>query len=276
MKPWVTRFSKTLRDFARGAANHDLLTLSAALSFYTALSIAPLLLILLVLVGNLGVDVKPTILPALEGYLGTEASAVFRSIIENTKKHAEVTSLAGWLGVLMLLFSASSVFAQLQFSLNVIWHGRERALMGLWEWIQHRLLSAAMVIVVAFFMGASLILNAVAGMFFPQTAFWWKAVNNVASLVMFTGIFTLLFKFLPSKKVQWQIALKGGAVTSVLFAIGKVLIELYLANSALASAYGAAGSLILLLLWIYYSALIFFLGAEWTRALTKPLGAAQK
>lgn len=263
--------TKLTKDFIDGFIDHDVLTLSAALAFYTALSLAPLLLITLAVIGLVGFDMRPGVIREINNVIGSEAAQAITAIVENVQETPRLGSFAGILGAVTLLFSASGVFAQLQISLNLIWQSAAKPSTGVWTWVKNRLLSIGMVFTLAFLAIVSLLASAIVTFLFDQSdAVVWQTINNIVSISLFAGVFAAIFKYLPDSKLQWKHALIGGLFTSVMFTIGKYLIGLYLGQSAVASAYGAAGSLIMLLIWVYYSAVIFFMGAEFTRALTTP------
>ena len=270
------RFKKITEDFIDGFLDHDVLTLSAALAFYTALSLAPLLLITLSIVGLVGIDMRPGISQEIGTLMGPEAGKAIVAIIENVQERPKLGTIAGILGVITLLFSASGVFAQLHTSLNLIWHSTQKNTPGVWSWVKQRLLSMGMVFTLAFLGIVSLLASAIITFLFERYELLWQALNNLVSVTIFAFVFAAIFKYLPDSKLTWRNALRGGFITSIMFSIGKYFIGLYLGQSAVASAYGAAGSLIMLLIWVYYSAVIFFMGAEFTRALTVPMPEAQE
>ncbi len=261
-------FRRILKRFVAGFIRHDVMTLAAALSFYTALSLAPLLLITLAVVGWLGGDMREAFLAQVVTLMGAEAGASVRAVVDNVRE-SQLGNVAGFLGIGALLFSASTVFAQLQSSLNTIWNASLEPTKSGWaSWVKKRLLSMGMVFTLAFLGMVSLMVSAVLSFLFDEGAALWEVVNFVVSLGLFALVFACLFKYLPDTRLNWRSALSGGVLTAVLFTVGKHLIGLYLGQSAVGSAYGAAGSLVLLLVWVYYSSVIVFVGAEFTRVLS--------
>lgn len=254
-------------ELINGFIGHDLMTLSGALAFFTALSLAPLILILVAVVGLMGENSQIHLLSQIENLMGEQAAAAITSIVNSANDKPELGSIAGIIGGVVLLFAASGVFAQLQSSLNVIWHAEDKVHSGLWGWLRKRLLSMGMVISLGFLAIVSLGASAALAFFFQQQGEVWKVINGFASLGVFSLLFGVIFKYLPDVKLSWRNALVGGIATAVLFTFGKYMIGFYLGKSAVGSAYGAAGSLIVLLVWVYYSALIVFSGAEITRIL---------
>lgn len=246
---------------------HDILTLSAALAFYTALSLAPLLLITLSVVGLLGENSQAQLLGEIQAVLGNQASIAIATIIDSAHNRPKVGDLAGLVGGLILIFSASSVFAQLRFSLNKIWEIEGKRHLAIARVIRQRLLSMGMVISLGFLALVSLLVSAVLSSVLTKQGQMWEAVNLVVTLLVFSALFASIFKFLPDIRIPWRDAFYGGLVTAILFAVGKSVIGIYLGRSAIGSAYGAAGSLIVLLAWVYYSSIIVFMGAEITHVL---------
>lgn len=259
---------KNVRSFAGELLNnfnrHQILTLSAALAFYTALSLAPLLLITLSVVSLLGGKAQAHLLEQIRSVLGNPASIAVTTIINSAQQRPHLGSVAGIIGILILLFSASSVFAQLQFSLNTIWDCSTQSSTGWWILIRRRLLSVGMVISFGFLALVSLLVSAILSYVLTQNGEIWQIVNLLVTLMVFTVAFAMIFKFLPDANISWKDSFYGGITTAILFAIGKSVIGIYLGHSAIGSAYGAAGSLIVLLAWVYYSATIVFTGAEIT------------
>lgn len=266
-KSFKNRVLMVLKEFGAGAWNHDLMTLSAALAFYTALSLAPLLLITLSVVGLLAQGSQEQLVSQIEGVIGPQAGEAVRVVIQNADQRPELGSIAGLFGVAILLFTASSVFAQLQASLNVIWGATANSSAGVVQWLVKRLLSMGMVLAIGFMAAVSLVVSAILAFIFKGEGELWQVVNTLISFGVFTVLFAMIFEFLPDRRLPIRETFIGGALTSALFSVGKFLIGLYLGRRAIGSAYGAAGSLIVLLVWVYYSSLILFIGAELTRAL---------
>lgn len=263
---------KNFNDLKKAAAltmsnfsKHDVMTLAAALAFYTSLSLAPMLIILLSIASLMGSSSQTQLIDQIHGLLGDQAAQAIDAIIDSTKEKPQMRSFAGIFSVLLLLFTASGVFAQLQLSLNVIFETTGKASAGVWGWIRKRILSMGMVITLGFLALVSLVMSAFLAFVFKGDSQIWQILNFVVTIAVFSALFAIIFKYLPDVKITWKSALIGGVVTAILFAIGKVLIGLYLGKSAVGSAYGAAGSLIVLLSWVYYSGIILFIGAEITK-----------
>ncbi|HMN26590.1 MAG TPA: YihY/virulence factor BrkB family protein [Caldilineaceae bacterium] len=250
--------------------------LAAALSFYSFFAIAPMLLIAVTVAGFLydSTLARTALLRQMGGLIGADGAALLGSIMENMRpKQGNV--VASVIGLGTILFAATGVFAALQNSLNRIWRAEAKPISGLWGLIRTRFLSFALVLGIGFLLLVSLVVNTLLAAFdgwlrqlLPGYEFWLHLLNLLLAFGVTTILFAMIFKVLPDVHVRWRNVALGAVVTAVLFTIGKSLIGLYLGNSAFGSTYGAAGSLAILLLWVYYSAQILFLGAEFTRAYT--------
>ncbi|HYJ23815.1 MAG TPA: YihY/virulence factor BrkB family protein [Acidimicrobiia bacterium] len=246
--------------------------LAAALSYYTAFSLPPLL-VLLVGIGGLvlGTDLVQERLMNQIGQLVGDDSAV---LLDEAVREAQSTGTgaAVVVGVGALLLGATGVFGQLQDALNTIWEASPKKAGGMWGLIRSRLLSLAAVFGTAFLLLVSLAVSAAIGGIIDMAGEidtlepFLVVIDLITSTAMITVLFALMFKFLPDVEIAWRDVWFGAFVTAVLFVIGKFGIGLYLSMSDVGSAYGAAGSLIIILAWIYYSALILFFGAELTQA----------
>jgi len=244
-------------------------SMGAALSYYTLFSIAPLLLIVIAIAGFVfGAEAaRGEIFGQLAGLIGAEGAKAVEGLLAAADRPAQGT-LATIVGVLTLLLGATTVFGELQNALDRIWRApaREKA-KGWWNLLRTRLLSFGMILGVAFLLMVSLVLSAA----IAALGKWWGAVEAVAHVLeiglsfgLATVLFALIYKYIPRVHVSWHDVWIGAAVTAALFAVGKFLIGLYLGKSSAASAFGAAGSFVVLMLWVYYSAQIFLFGAEFT------------
>jgi membrane protein len=254
---------------------------AGAVAFYTALSFAPLLVVLLVAINaTLGPGAEAGLVDQLKQLMGEQAA----SIAEQVLTEAEQPTLRSWAGVIslaMLLFSSTTVFAQLQLALNVMWDVKGDYSNGLWAFLRKRLLSLGMVLTIGFLLIVSLVASAVIQAViggpgddegWTVMAVVWLVVNLVASLAIFTLTFAAMFKYLPDAKVAWKDVWIGAAITAVLLTLGKWAIGTYLGVAGVGSAYGAAGSLMVFLVWVYYSCVIVFLGAEFTQVWSRRAG----
>lgn len=250
--------------------------LAAALSFYAFFSIAPLLIIAVTVAGLFydAVLAREALMGQMQELVGFEGADLLDSIMVNLQSQHN-SSLPTWVGVGTILAGATGVFAELKNSLNRIWDAEAKPVGGLWGLIRTRFLSFAMVLGIGFLLLVSLIFSALMAALdsyldalLPGYEQSLRMVNLVLSYGVTTLLFAMIFKFLPDVNVRWRNVWLGAAVTAVLFAVGKNVIGFYLGNSAISSIYGAAGSMAVLLFWVYYSAQILFLGAEFTRVYT--------
>ena len=251
--------------------------MAAALSFYTVLSLSPLLLIVVSAAGLVWGEesVRGEILNQMRTLIGPAGAEAVRTVLDHSAFMGHTgTSMA--IGIITLLFGATTVFAQLQSALNRIWRvetsteATSRPAL-LWSLVKTRILALALIFVVGFLLLVSLVVSAgLAALHeylaraFAGGALVWEIVNFLVSLAVISFLIAMVYRVLPDVRLGWADVWGGAVVTAVLFSIGKFLIGLYLGQTSVASAYGAAGSLVVLLLWVYYSSLIMFLGAEIT------------
>lgn len=247
--------------------------LGAALSYYTVFSLAPLLVLAIAIAGMaFGEEAaRGEIVGAIQGLVGREGGLAVQTMIENASRPSEGI-LATVIGVAVLLFGASGAFAQLQNALNVIWKVAVNSNFSIGVFLKRRFFSFAMVLSVGFLLLVSLAISAALaalGKFFagalPGGEGFWQVANFLISLGVVTLLFAMIFKFVPDARIAWGDVWIGALLTAVLFSVGKFLMGLYLGSSTIGSTFGAAGSLVVLLIWIYYSAQILFFGAEFTR-----------
>ena len=251
------------------------LRLGAALSYYTVFSLAPILIIVIAIAGlAFGNEVARTqITTQLSGLLGPESSSAIGEMLEAANKPKEGT-IATILGFLALLFGATGVVTQLKDALNTIWEVEEKKGGGVKLFIKDRILSLGMILAIGFLLLVSLVVSAGLTAVSERlgTAFLLQILNFVLSIGVITVLFALIFKYLPDAQVKWRNVWIGAFVTAVLFVIGKTLTAIYIAESSVASGYGAAGSLVIILLWVYYNSQILFLGAEFTQVYSSVRG----
>jgi membrane protein len=259
-------------------------SMGAALAYYTMLSIAPFLWIVLSLAGMIfGVEAaRGEIAAQLQGLMGREGAEAVQKLLESASKPAESTA-AAVAGLVLLLVGATSVFAELQDALDRIWRAPKRPGMGIRSMLKTRLLSFGTIAGISFLLMVSLVfsagLAAFGKMWGPRFSDWESlvgAVNVVVSYVLATTVFAMIYKVMPRVRVAWTDVFIGATVTGLLFTIGKSLIGLYIGRSGLTSAFGAAGSLVMAMVWVYYSAQIFLLGAEFTWAYALTFGSRKE
>lgn len=258
---------------------HKAPRLAAALAYYMVFSLAPLLVIAIAIAGAVfGEDAaRGEIVTRIGGFVGRDAASVIEKAIANASE-PDLSNIASLISVAILLFGASGVFAQLQDALNTIWGVQPRPGRVVKQFISKRILSFGMVLSLGLFVILSLLLtggiSALSQLnLLPGFPFIWKFLSLGVSFGLVTLFFALIFKFLPDAKVAWSDVWIGAIITSILFAIGRSLLGWYLGKTSFASTYGAAGSLIVLLAWIYYSAQILFLGAEFTEVYARKYGS---
>lgn len=247
--------------------------LAAALSFYTMLSIAPLLVIAVSIIGFVfgSAEAQQQVVDQVTGLIGEEAAQAVQGMLQNASQ-PNVRSWAGIIGIATLLWGASNVFNQLHEAMNQIWNVELKPGLGIMATVKQRLLSFALVAVIGFLLLVSLILSAVLtamSAYFsdllPDGDRVWQIVDIAVSLLVITGLFALMYRVIPDVKVAWRDMWLGAFITALLFVIGKQVLGWYLGRQSFGSTFGAAGSLVVLLVWIYYSAQILFLGAEFTQ-----------
>lgn len=256
--------------------------LGAALAYYMIFSIAPLLVIAIGIAGFVfGKEAaQGQISSQVEHLVGKQGSEAIETMVESASQPGKGT-LGTILGIAMLLFGAAGLFGQLQDALNTVWEVKPKPGRGIWGFIQDRFLSVSMVLGVAFLLLVSLIasaaLAAVSGLLGDfTTGAVGQVITTAFDLVVITLLFALIFKFLPDAVIAWRDVWFGAAITASLFTLGKLLIGLYLGHAGIGSAYGAAGSLAVLLVWLYYATQIFLFGAELTKAYANQVGSRIK
>ncbi len=248
-------------------------SMGAALAYYTLFSIAPLLIIVIAVAGFfLGAEAaRGEILDQIRGLIGDEGAIAIQGLLKSASEPKQGL-IAGAVGMLTLIVGATGAFAELQSDLDRIWRSPvEKTRSGIWTMLRKRMLSFGMVLAIAFLLLVSLVVSAGLSAFeawstalAPGLGVLLTATNLCVSFAIVTGLFALMYKMLPSTNIQWRDVWVGAAVTALLFTIGKFLIGLYLGKAGVGSAFGAAGSLVVLIVWVYYSAQIFLLGAEFT------------
>lgn len=272
---------RILKDSVQAFAKSDSMTYAASTAFYTIFSM-PAVLIILINIGaafyNEG-TVREELLAQISKLSGAESAATIDSIIYN----ATIDSDGFWarlVAIIVLAFSATTVFVSLQNSINHIWHIKSKPERGLLKFIINRLLSFSMVASIGFILLVSLVVDALIVVFFNHlseifqgASFYLTTITNfVFTQALMVVIFGLMFKILPDANVKWRSVWMGAIVTMVLFALGKYLIGFYLGNSEIGSAYGTAGSLVVILVWVYYSVIIFLFGASITYYIAERTG----
>ncbi len=257
-------------------------SMGAALAFYTIFSVAPLLLIVIAVAGFVFGEeaARGEIYGQLQGMLGRTGALAVQGLLDSARRPADSVPAAVF-GLGVLFVAATSVFAELQDALDRIWRAPQRPRStGLWGLLRARLLSFGMILGIGFLLTVSLAfsaaMNALSRWARPESPGWevFSGASEIgANLLLLVAVFAMIYKTMPRARVAWRDVWVGAAVTSVLFLIGKSLIGLYIGSSGITSAFGAAASLIVVLLWVYYSAQIFLFGAEFTWAYSHQYGS---
>jgi membrane protein len=255
--------------------------LAAALAFYTILSAAPLLVVALSIVGMIfgRAAVEGQMVEQMRGLVGEEGAPAIQSMIASASGPGSGAAMV--IGMVMLLLGASGVFAELQDALNTIWKAAPKKGSGWLGMIRDRLFSVAMVFGVAFLLLVTLVISTVLAAL-TRYAGWegigivGQIVDFLVSVIVVTLMFAMMYKVLPDVKIAWGDVWVGAIVTAFLFTVGKLLIGLYLGHASVGSAYGAAGSLVVFVVWVYYSGQILFLGAEFTKAYANRFGSRNR
>lgn len=259
----------------------NVMRLGASLAYYAMFSIGPLLFIMLILAGAIFGEqtVKQTLHQQISSMVGQQAGSTIDSMMSARKfTGSTVTTI---IGIITLVFGATGVFGELQSSLNTIWDVKAKPTAGIWSYVRNRFLSMGMVLGLGFLLLISMVLTTAAESaskkvsgFFHVPDQLVTVVSAATAFVIVIIFFALVFKFLPDVKVRWRPVLIGAIVTAALFTGGKYLLSLYLGKQATTSSYGAAGSVVVILLWVYYASLIMFMGAEFTQVYANETGEA--
>ncbi len=266
--------SYLFKETFKGFINDNVLKLSAALSYYTIFSLPPLLIIIISLSGFFFFffAVKGEIFGQINGLVGSEAALQIQETIKNVKL-SNSNSFATIIGIIILLIGASGVFAEIQDSINYIWGIEAKPKRGIIKYLYNRLMSFSMIGSVGFLLMVGLIVNSLVDIlnkrlsfFFPQDSIYlFYIINVIVIFAIITLLFVIIFKTLPDGKIAFKDCITGASFTAFLFMIGKFAIGFYLGSYNITSAYGAAGSIIIILVWVYYSAIILYFGAEFTK-----------
>lgn len=272
---------KITRDTAVEFFNDDPMNYSASIAFYLIFSLPAILIITMTVAGSAYGDqvVRENMLKQISQLLGPESTRAINEVLANTEE-VGADPIAKIIGIGTLVFSATTVFVSLQNGLNHIWGIKPRPEKNFLTYVLHRLLSLAMVISIGFLLMVSLVLDAVIVIFgdllselLSELSYYIISIINVSiSLGVITLVFAMIFKILPDAEIEWRDVWIGAFVTTLLFTAGKYLLGFYLGNSTMGTMYGAAGSLVLLLIWVYYSSLIILAGAEFTYVYSKARG----
>jgi membrane protein len=264
-----------LKAAFKGFSDDLALKYSASLAYYTIFSLAPLLLLIISLAGIvLGKEaIQGKVFSEINGIVGNDAAKQIQDMIKHLGMEGKST-ISVIIGVITLILGATTVFGEIQQSINIIWQVKPKPKKGWLKIVKDRLLSGSMIVTLGFLLLVSLALNG--GLealsdylknFLPEfTVTLFNIISVLITFVVITVLFGLIFKVLPDAKISWKDVRSGAIFTAILFMIGRLVIGIYIEKSGASSTYGAAGSLIIILLWIYYTAAILYFGAEFTRA----------
>ncbi|AEL28329.1 YihY/virulence factor BrkB family protein [Cyclobacterium marinum] len=270
-----------LIDGVKDFGKNDSFTFAASTAFYTIFSLPALLIIILNIASVILNEetVKEELLAQVSKMMGSESAATLEDVMSNVSVTGQ-TMYARIIGIGVLVFSATTVFVSLQNSINHIWHIRSKPEKGFLKFLMNRFLSFSMVASIGFLLLVSLLadafivilLNYFSGIFENSTLRWASVINFLVTQSIFVLVFGLMYKILPDAKVKWKDVWLGAFVTMLLFGLGKYLIGLYIGNADVGSYYGTAGSLVVVLIWVYYSVLIFLFGAQLTYYIAENIG----
>ncbi len=268
---------ETFKEWQKDKASR----IAAALAYYTVFSISPLLVIAIAIAGAFfGQDTaQEQITAQLTSLVGEDGVKPILLALDNITQ-PRIRGLASLISILVLILGASGIFAQLQDALNTVWNVKPNPGQGILPFIRKRISYFLLGLAIGFLLMLSLILSAVVSAlskyrtdFLPGSAILWENLGFIVSLGLLTFLFGLMFKYVPDVKIAWKDVFVGSVITAILFLFGKFLLGVYISKGSLGSAYGAAGSLVVFLAWVYYSAQIVLLGAEFTQVYSRLYGS---
>lgn len=272
----VPQIAVAVRKAISGVGDDALLTRAAAIAFYSALSFAPLIVLMLWLLAALRPEWQQQLTDGLARVLGEKAAGAINLVVDNAKSTPTAGNVAGVAGLLITVFSASVVFAQLQHALNVIWDVEAKPGKAVTAWLWARARAIALLIGVTFLLIVSFVVSTLIGIFVPADSWIWSAVERTITAVVFVIAFGTMYRVLPDAQIAWKDAWRGALLTTALFMGGRYAIDLYFQHASVGGAYGPAGALVVLLTWVYYASIIVLVGAELTHALSVARGEPPK
>lgn len=279
----LKRLWKVLKQCFSGFSDDKVMKLSASLAYYTVFSMGPLLIVIIYLCSLFfGREaIEGSIYGQIESFVGSDTAIQLQEIIKNASI-GNKGNVAAVIGIITLLLGATTVFAEIQDSINSIWGIKPKPKKGWLKMLVNRLLSFSVIVSLGFLLLVSLgvsslveaLSKSLANAFPDITVVVFYVINLLLSLAVITTLFAVIFKVLPDAKIKWRDVISGAVVTAVLFMLGKLGISFYISNSDIGTTYGTAGSLVVLLLWVYYSSIILYFGAEFTKAYAVEFGSA--
>lgn len=270
---------KILKLTVQGFSNDKVTQLSAALSYVTIFSFAPFILVIIYIGAFFAQDIEGKLFGELGNFLGIDVAKVLQGVVHNVEV-AKTSTLTTIIGIGVILFSATTIFATIQESLNTIWGIKPKPKRGWLKLIINRLLSFSIIIALGFILLVTMSVSSIIGLlnerlmaFYPDvTVIVFQIIGIIINIIFTSAVFLLIFKMLPDAKIKFNDVAIGAIVTTILFLAGQYAISIYLSRSNIASLYGAAASVLLLLIWVYYSTTIVYIGAEFTKAWADELG----
>jgi membrane protein len=272
MRSIAALIKRTVISAFSGFADDELMTRAAALAFYSSVSFAPVLILLVWMLSALYSDGQQQLAAMLTDMIGPGAADAIQAVVTNAREHPSAGNLAGLVGIVVTLVGASAVFAQLQGALNRIWQVESRPGNAISAWLRARARGLALLGGIGFMMIVTFVVSAIVQLAVPGDTLAWEIIEYVLSAAVFVLAFGAMYRFLPDATIHWHDALRGGALTTLLFLVGKWGIGLYIAHSDVGGAYGTAGALVVLLTWVFYASVIVLMGAELTHALMDARG----
>jgi len=261
-----------LRQAVRGVGDDALLTRAAAIAFYSALSFAPLIVLLLWVLAALEPRWQGQLVDGLASMVGDKAAGALTLVLHNARSTPTLGNVAGVVGLGITLFSASVVFAQLQGALNVIWDVQAKPGKAITAWLWARARAISLLVGMTFLLIVSFVVSTAISLFVPADSLAWTLAERLISLAVFIAAFGAMYRVLPDARIAWIDAWRGALLTTVLFIAGKWAIDIYIRHASVGGAYGSAGALVVLLTWVYYAATIVLVGAELTHGLSVARG----
>ena len=259
-------YLERLKNLTSDIDKHEVFVLAGSIAYTTALALAPFVVIILSVASLLGQNIQNNLYTELSATLGPKVGATFKTLIENSDNQPSLSTLSGIIGFLLLAFSASALFTQLRFALDKMKnYTPKEARSGAWNFIKEKFLSVGLVFAFAFLSVVSLLATTAIALVVPNgEGLLWEGVSLAINFILFTVLFSAMYRFIPTEKLPWKRCWIAGGVSSAFYLVGKSLVSLYLAKAGVESSYGAAGSIVLLLVWVYYTAILLLVSFEFT------------
>ncbi|UXI67061.1 YihY/virulence factor BrkB family protein [Tahibacter amnicola] len=260
-EPHMTGQLSAIKQFFSDIIDDDVLTQAGAIAYSATLSLAPLVLLILAILGALHRDSQQAFIAAFSGLVGSDSEKLLRAIVEGANRQPDWRHIAGWSSAILLVIGASAVFGQLQQALNRVWEIEAKSGQGVWGFLRRRLLSAGILLALVFLTVVSMGFEVLLGLIrLPET--WAPVISWLVGSVMYIALFAALYRWLPDRRVPWITAVRGAVLTAVLFQLGRLAVVAYLTKAQPGAAFGPASALVVWLVWAFYSALVFLVAAE--------------